>query len=207
MVLEAAAHASHAGLHASGGAWHAPWHTAGDKPGLRAALHSAGNGRMRDAVWGAATTTAATGTHSFLNHTPRGHGLPILSASHLDPVCTCGLLQLELIVPIGIRPHEPARLRRKAVVRVEFCERTHLAVDVRVPQQQLLAFQTAEVRIAPIQAEGARGLGHEPPLVARKLLEECRLQVHVRAPEAQELHGLSETPTVLLHHVRREDAT
>mmetsp|Transcript_51178 Transcript_51178/g.147715 ORF Transcript_51178/g.147715 Transcript_51178/m.147715 type:complete len:301 (-) Transcript_51178:36-938(-) len=144
---------------------------------------------------------------SALQHTPAWRGLPIHAADHGHSVRTRGLLELDLVVPVTVAPHEPAGRRREGgVVRVELRKGPHLAVQVGISEQQLLAVQPAEVGLVPIQAEGPLGSAHQTPLVAGELLKKGRLQVHVWPAEAQELHRLPKAPAVLLHHVGGEHA-
>lgn len=89
---------------------------------------------------------------------------------------------------------------------LDLSQRAHLTVDVGVAQEELLALPAVHVAaVAPIGAEGLLGERHEAPLEAQELLHEGGLQVQVRPSGAQELHALPEAPTILLHHVGRQD--
>jgi hypothetical protein len=133
--------------------------------------------------------------------------LTSLVPTNVQPVCPSRLFQFELVVNAIVGPNQLVlRSMLLELVAWELSQRTHLTVDVGVPQKQLLALDVAKLRINPIEAELVLRNGHEPPLISRELLEERGLQVQIGPTRAEEFHSLPEPPAVLLHHVCRQDA-
>jgi len=82
------------------------------------------------------------------------------------PVGACRLLEPDLVSRVAILPAEsPRPISVCSVTGVKLSKRAHLAIDVRVPEQQVFTLQATEVCIGPVQAEREFGLSHQPPLV------------------------------------------
>jgi len=112
--------------------------------------------------------------------------LPILvsfASLEVEAVSTRWLFQAQPVIEASIHPSKPLRLQALTwSLQLDFCQRPHLAVNVRVTQQELLALPAAQIAIAPVRTEGLFGLADQSPLEAQELLKKRGLQFQIWSP-------------------------
>jgi len=82
----------------------------------------------------------------------------------VETINTSRFLESASVVSVIVCPKKSPRLAHDVAAKVS--KRTHLAVEVRVSEQELFALKLAKVSVGPIKTEGNLGLSHEPPLVS-----------------------------------------